>query len=113
MKPISRFVYYVNLEKLFTKGASIILFMLRIQILRLQLLDQFQWLIKFTKVFLKYLPRFPLEREVNFEINPLPSTQPNSIPPYRMVPIELKELKDIWCYGFRGFCGKVCFECWF
>ena len=33
-------------------------------------------------------------KEIDFEIDLLPNTQPISIPPYRMAPAELKELKE-------------------
>ena len=36
---------------------------------------------------------FPLEREVEFTIDLIPRTKPISIPPYRMAPAELRELK--------------------
>ncbi|XP_070022085.1 uncharacterized protein [Nicotiana sylvestris] len=36
----------------------------------------------------------PLEREIEFAIDLLPDTPPISIPPYRMDPTELKELKE-------------------
>ena len=35
----------------------------------------------------------PLEREVEFTIDLIPGTEPISIPPYRMAPAELRELK--------------------
>ena len=35
----------------------------------------------------------PLEREVEFSIDLIPGTEPISIPPYRMAPTELRELK--------------------
>ena len=35
---------------------------------------------------------FP-EREVEFTIDLIPGTEPISIPPYRMAPVELRELK--------------------
>ena len=35
----------------------------------------------------------PLEREVESTIDLIPGTQPISIPPYRMAPAELRELK--------------------
>ncbi|KAH0661218.1 hypothetical protein KY284_026149 [Solanum tuberosum] len=49
---------------------------------------------EFPEVFLQDLPRVPPEREINFGIDLLPDTQPISIPPYRMAPAELKELKE-------------------
>ena len=36
---------------------------------------------------------FPPEREVEFTIDLIPGTEPISIPPYRMAPSELRELK--------------------
>ena len=49
---------------------------------------------EFIDVFLEELPGLPPEREIEFCIDLIPGTQPISIPPYRMAPIELKELKD-------------------
>nr|GEV60542.1 retrotransposon protein [Tanacetum cinerariifolium] len=40
------------------------------------------------------LPRIPPEREVEFGIELIPGTQPISKAPYRMAPIELKQLKE-------------------
>ncbi|XP_070055260.1 uncharacterized protein [Nicotiana tomentosiformis] len=39
------------------------------------------------------LPSMPPDRDIDFFINLAPGTQPISIPPYRMTPKELKELK--------------------
>ena len=47
----------------------------------------------FPDVFLKELPGLPLDREIEFGIDVPPRTQPISIPPYRMAPLELRELK--------------------
>ncbi|WMV37694.1 hypothetical protein MTR67_031079, partial [Solanum verrucosum] len=47
----------------------------------------------FLEVFPDDLPGIPPEREIDFGIDLLPDTQPISIPPYRMAPAELKELK--------------------
>ncbi|KAH0665011.1 hypothetical protein KY285_026217 [Solanum tuberosum] len=49
---------------------------------------------EFPEVFLDNLPGVPPEREINFGIDLLLDTQPISIPPYRMAPAELKELKE-------------------
>ena len=48
---------------------------------------------EFSDVFLKDLPRLPLDRELEFGIDLLSRSVPISIPSYRMAPIELKELK--------------------
>ncbi|EOX94130.1 DNA/RNA polymerases superfamily protein [Theobroma cacao] len=49
---------------------------------------------EFVDVFPEELPGLPPEREVEFCIDLIPDTRPISIPPYRMAPAELKELKD-------------------
>ncbi|GJZ15863.1 putative reverse transcriptase domain-containing protein [Tanacetum coccineum] len=41
-----------------------------------------------------YLPGLPHERKVEFTIELIPGAQPISKAPYRMAPVELKELKD-------------------
>ena len=49
---------------------------------------------EFLEVFPNNLPGIPPEREIDFGIDLLPETHPISIPPYRMAPTELKELKS-------------------
>ena len=49
---------------------------------------------EFSDVFPKELPGLPPEREIDFAIEVLSDTKPISIPPYRMAPAELKELKE-------------------
>ncbi|XP_012481045.1 uncharacterized protein LOC105795942 [Gossypium raimondii] len=48
---------------------------------------------EFLDVFPEELPSVPLDREVEFAIKVYPGTAPISIPPYRMLPTKLKELK--------------------
>ncbi|XP_070046222.1 uncharacterized protein [Nicotiana tomentosiformis] len=48
----------------------------------------------FTYVFPKDLSGMPPDRDINFGIDLVPSTQPISILPYRMAQAELKELKE-------------------
>ncbi|EOY14297.1 Retrotransposon protein, putative [Theobroma cacao] len=48
---------------------------------------------EFPDVFPDDLPGIPPNRELEFPIDLLPGTAPISIPPYRMAPAELKELK--------------------
>ena len=47
----------------------------------------------FPDVFLEELPGLPPNREIEFGIDVPLGTQPISIPPYRMAPLELRELK--------------------
>ena len=47
----------------------------------------------YLDVFPKELPRLPPQREIEFAINVVLGATPASITPYRMAPMELKELK--------------------
>ena len=47
---------------------------------------------EFKEVFQEDLPSLPLDREIEFEIELVPGTSSISKAPYRMAPIELKEL---------------------
>ncbi|WMV33026.1 hypothetical protein MTR67_026411 [Solanum verrucosum] len=49
---------------------------------------------EYPDVFPDELPGLPPIREIDFGIDVDPGTQPISIPPYRMAPAELKELKE-------------------
>jgi hypothetical protein len=49
---------------------------------------------EFVDVFLEELPGIPPDREIEFTIDLLPDIAPISKAPYRMAPLELKELKD-------------------
>nr|GFD38197.1 putative reverse transcriptase domain-containing protein [Tanacetum cinerariifolium] len=49
---------------------------------------------EFPDVFPDELPGIPSVREVEFNIEPILGAEPISKAPYRMAPIELKELKD-------------------
>ncbi|KAH0669817.1 hypothetical protein KY285_023963 [Solanum tuberosum] len=51
-------------------------------------------LVPVVNEFPEDLHRVPPERKIDFEIDLLLDTQPISIPPYRMAPAELKELKE-------------------
>ncbi|KAH0644931.1 hypothetical protein KY284_032815 [Solanum tuberosum] len=68
--PIGRFISYLKAKKVISK------------------------VNEFPELFPKELPRVPPKREIDFGIDLLPDTQPISIPPYRMAPDELKELKE-------------------
>nr|GFD36809.1 hypothetical protein [Tanacetum cinerariifolium] len=49
---------------------------------------------KFPDVFPDELPGIPPVREVEFNIKLIPEAEPISKAPYRIAPVELKELKD-------------------
>nr|GEV83423.1 putative reverse transcriptase domain-containing protein [Tanacetum cinerariifolium] len=50
--------------------------------------------LEFPDVFPDELPGIPPVREVEFNIELIPGTEPISKAPYHMAPVELKELKD-------------------
>ena len=48
---------------------------------------------EFPDVFPENLPGIPLDRKIDFQIELAPGTEPISKAPYKMAPLELKELK--------------------
>ena len=57
------------------------------------LVDEIPVVREFPDVFSDDITGLPPEREVEFTIDLIPGTEPISIPPYRMAPVELRELK--------------------
>ena len=57
------------------------------------LVDEIPVVREFPYVFPNDIVGLPPEREVEFTINLITGTEPISIPPYRMAPIELRQLK--------------------
>ena len=57
-------------------------------------LDNIPVVREFPNVFPEDLLRIPIDREIEFSIDLLAGTSPISKAPYRMAPIELKELKE-------------------
>ncbi|KAJ8751348.1 hypothetical protein K2173_016539 [Erythroxylum novogranatense] len=57
-------------------------------------LDDFSIVREFLDVFPDELPGLPPVRKIEFAIDLIPGTAPISIPPYRMAPAELRELKE-------------------
>jgi len=57
-------------------------------------LEQVLVVCEYPDVFPEKLHGIPPDREVEFGIDLLPGTQPIPIPPYRMAPTKLKELKE-------------------
>ena len=56
-------------------------------------LEQIPVVRNFADVFPDEVPRLPPSREVEFMIDLVPGTAPISRAPYRMAPVELRELK--------------------
>ena len=57
------------------------------------LVDEIPVVREFPDVFPDDIAGLPPDREVDFTIDLIPGTEPISIPPYRMAPAELRELK--------------------
>ena len=57
------------------------------------MMDEIPVVREFLDVFPDDIAGLPPEREVEFIIDLIPGTEPISIPPYRMAPVELRELK--------------------
>ena len=57
------------------------------------LVDEIPVVREFPNVFPYDITGLPPDREVEFTIDLIPETEPNSIPPYRIAPAELRELK--------------------
>ena len=57
------------------------------------LVDEIPVVKDFPHVFQDDIAGLPPDREVDFTIDLIPVTEPISIPPYRMAPVELTELK--------------------
>ena len=57
------------------------------------LVDEIPIVREFPDVFPDDIVGLPPDREVEFTIDLIPGTEPISIPPYRMAPTELRELK--------------------
>lgn len=53
--------------------------------------------------FPKDLPKVPPQRKIKIKIDILPDTKPISIPPYRIAPDELKQLKEKLKGLYMGF----------
>ena len=68
------------------------------------LMDEIPVIREFPDVFPDDITGLPPNREVEFTIDLIPGTEPISIPPYRMAPAELRELKaqleELLCKGF-------------
>ena len=91
---MGRFISYLKARKMISKGYLYHLVRVKDSSLKTPTLESVPVVCEFPKVFPKDIPRVPPEREIDFGIDILPDTQTISVPPYRIAPGELKELKD-------------------
>ena len=78
---------------LFEKEKSVLLVLTEEASSKLEV-SQIPIVCEFQEVFPEDITSLPPEREVEFSIDLIPGTAPISVSPYRMAPLELKELKE-------------------
>ena len=91
---MGRFISYLKARKMISKGYLYHLVWVKDSSSDTPTHETVPVVCEFPEVFLEDLFGIPPKREIDFGIDLLPDTQPISIPPYRMAPAELKELKD-------------------
>ncbi|KAH0637947.1 hypothetical protein KY290_036496 [Solanum tuberosum] len=94
LAPMGRFISYLKARKMISKGYLYHLVRVKDSSSESPTLESVPVVNEFPEVFPDDLPEVPPKREIDFGIDLLPDTQPISIPPYRMAPAELKELKE-------------------
>ncbi|XP_070020359.1 uncharacterized protein [Nicotiana sylvestris] len=92
--PKGRFISYLKASKMIRKGCIYHLVRVADTTSEVSAPEFVPVVNEFLEVFPDELPGIPLDREIGFGIDVLPDTQPISIPPYRMAPAELRELKE-------------------
>ncbi|XP_075096273.1 uncharacterized protein LOC142174386 [Nicotiana tabacum] len=89
-----RFISYLKASKMIKKGCIYHLVRVADTTSEVSVPKSVPVINEFLEVLPDELPGIPLDREINFGIDVLPDMQPISIPPYRMAPVELRELKE-------------------
>nr|XP_016463287.1 PREDICTED: uncharacterized protein LOC107786335 [Nicotiana tabacum] len=91
--PRGRFISYRKARKMISKGYIYHLVRVKDADAQIPTLQSIPIVNEFLEVFPEDLPGVPPNREIDLGIDLLPGTKLISIPPYRMAPAELKELK--------------------
>ncbi|XP_070025343.1 uncharacterized protein [Nicotiana sylvestris] len=92
--PKDRFISYLKASKMIRRGCIYHLVQVADTTSEVSAPKSVPVVNEFLEVFPDKLLGIPPDREIDFEIDVLPDTQPISIPPYRMAPAELRELKE-------------------
>ncbi|XP_070050938.1 uncharacterized protein [Nicotiana tomentosiformis] len=92
--PRGRFISYLKARKMIRKGYIYHLVWVQDVKAESPSLQSIPMVNEFVDVFSDELPGLLLERDIEFAIDTLPYSHPISIPLYRMVPAELRELKE-------------------
>lgn len=89
----SCFISYTEARRLVTEGSSGLLAYVREVTKETSQLDKIAVVSEFQDVFQEDLPGLPPAREIEFEIELVLGTRPESKAPYRLALLELEELK--------------------
>ncbi|XP_070002556.1 uncharacterized protein [Nicotiana sylvestris] len=92
--PKGRFISYIRATKMIKKGCIYHLVRVTDTNAEAHSLESVPVVNEFLDVFPDELPGIHPDREIDFGIDVMPGTQPILIPPYRMAPEKLKELKE-------------------
>ncbi|XP_070006126.1 uncharacterized protein [Nicotiana sylvestris] len=92
--PKGWFISYLKAAKMIKKGCIYHLVRVTDTDAKAPSLESVPVVNEFLNVFLDELPGIPPDNETDFGIDVMPGTQPILIPPYRMEPTEMKELKE-------------------
>ncbi|XP_070015394.1 uncharacterized protein [Nicotiana sylvestris] len=92
--PTGRFISYLKASKMIRKGFIYHLVRVADTTSKVSVPESVPVGKEFLEVFPDKLPGIPSDREIDFGIDVLPDTRTISIPPYRMAPAELRELKE-------------------
>ncbi|XP_070035924.1 uncharacterized protein, partial [Nicotiana tomentosiformis] len=91
---MSGVISYMKARRMVEKGCLTYLAYIRDPSADVPSMDSVPVVREFSEVFPADLPVMPPDRDIDFCIDLALGTQPISIPPYRMAPLELKELKE-------------------
>ncbi|XP_070006050.1 uncharacterized protein [Nicotiana sylvestris] len=92
--PKGRFISYLKASKMIRKGCIYHLVRVADTTSEVSAPESVPVVNEFLEVFPDELPGIPPDREIDFGIDVLLDMQPISIPPYKMGPAELRELKE-------------------
>ncbi|XP_070002786.1 uncharacterized protein [Nicotiana sylvestris] len=92
--PKGRFISYLKASKMIRNGCIYHLVRMADTTSKVFVPESMPVVNEFLEVFPDELPGIPPDREIDFGIDVFPDTRPISIPPYRMAPAELRELKE-------------------
>ena len=99
-----RIMSFLRAKRMVSKGCLAFLAHLRDDTTQVPSIESVSIVREFLDVFPADLPGMPPDRDIDFCIDLEPGTRPISIPPYRMAPAELRELKaqlqELLCKGF-------------